>query len=296
MTSSSDGPNTISQIIDQSSIPEILKNLSKGKTEEVKRFLSRPKKKFSLFKKESKSKPDLDFFYIILSASLLKKLVPSEYKSVCIPDFTSEFRDSINALLDSILVLEKSAQLPEIRNILSSTCLAYLQDAAEYISKESNDYPHNGMNGGVWFDGVYLRSVAKELATYFSRQKEDDNEVQSLYIKAKITLSIMSHYMHLVGPDMIAIAEKFESINKPEDAKKFYRPVIQDFSEEMFELVSEYSKNSDEENEYNEETLIITESLCKALNGFKRLGEEIDESLLLKSENFLSHNKKSKRP
>lgn len=296
MTSSSDGPSTISEIIGQSSIPEILQNLSEGKAEGVNSFLSYPKKKYSLFKKESKPKHDLDFFHKILSAALSTKLVSSEYKSVSIPDFTSEFRDSLNAMFDSILVLEKSSQLPEIRDILSSTCLAYLQDGAEYINKESNGYPRNGMNGGVWFDGVYLRSVAEELAAYFSRQEEDDNEVQALYTKAKITLSIMSHYMHLVGPDMIAIAEKFESMDKPEDAKKFYHPVIQDFSEEVLDVVSEYSESSDDERDCNEEILVIIECLCTALTGFKRLGEEIDESLLLKSENLLSYIRKSNTP
>ena len=93
----------------------------------------------------------------------------------------------------------------------------------------------------------------------------------------------MNHYPNMVGPDMIAVALQLEKMGNIENAKQFLEPVVMDFTG-FVQGIEEGLK--DPEVSLSEEDLAIVESLINALEGLKRLGENIDDSNLEKAKNI----------
>jgi hypothetical protein len=114
----------------------------------------------------------------------------------------------------------------------------YLMHAADYIHKNSGDYPKTTISGKIWLDGAIVRDWALYLATYYEDLGKFQQETEMRFSRSKITNSIMNHYMHLVGPDMIGVAKCLEKINLPEKAYQFYHAVVLDF-EQLIPKLSE---------------------------------------------------------
>ena len=103
-----------------------------------------------------------------------------------------------------------------------------------------------------------------------------------------ISLKTGARVSNLVGPDMIAVALQFEKMGNLEKAKQFLNPVVLDFTS----LVQDVEEGLSD-NEVMDEDFPITESLIQALEGLKRLGEDINEDTLKNSKEVLEKLKKA---
>ncbi|TYA74724.1 hypothetical protein [Seonamhaeicola marinus] len=275
-----------SKIISEGMKPEILELLHQGKFEAV--FPKIEKKKKRIFDFMKASKEETHFTYEILPSFLNKTVEPIEYSKVAKLNFKSDFVIELIELHRILLVLQDYSKAPEIEKLVSFTLLECIRDGAIYIEENSNNYPQNSINGKIWIDGAGLRIRADELSEYFKSKEDDQNTLETVFLRAKLTNTIMSHYPNLVGPDMIAVALQFEKMGNLDKAKQFLTPVVQDFTS----LVQDVEEGIDE-NEVMDEDFPITESLIQALEGLKRLGENINEDTLNKSKEVLEKLKKA---
>jgi len=234
------------------------------------------------------SKVETHFAYEILLSCLNKTINPIEYSKVSKMDFKNDFLGELIEIHRILLVLQDYSKAPEIEKLISLTLLECIRDGSVYIAENSNNYPQNSINGKIWMDGAGLRTRADDLSEYFRNKEDDQNLLESVFLRAKLTNTIMSHYPNLVGPDMIAVAHQLEKMENFEKAKQFFNPVVLDFTS----LVQDVEEGLNE-NDVRDEDYPITESLIQALEGFKRLGENINEDNLNKSKEVLEKLKKA---
>ncbi len=263
----------------------MLKLVHQGKFEAVHSKIEKEKKEIDF---TATSKVETHFAYEILPSCLDKTIKPTEYSKVSKLDFKSAFLNELIELHRILLVLQDYGKAPEIEKLVSLTLLECIRDGAVYIGEHSNGYPQNPVNGKIWMDGVGLRTQADDLSKYFKNKEDDRNTLEAVFLKAKLTNTIMSHYPNLVGPDMIAVALQLEKTRNLQSAKRFFYLVVLDFTG----LVQEVGQKIDE-NIVKDEDLSITESLIHALEGLKRLGEAIHEDTLHKSKEVLERLKKA---
>lgn len=269
-----------SKIISEAIKPELLELLHHGKFETlIPKIKKRKKGIFDLIKT---SKEETHFAYEILASCLNKTIKPDEYLKVSKLNFKNEFLNELIELHRILLVLQDFSKAPEIEKVVSLTLLECIRDGAVYIAENSNNYPQNSINGKIWMDGAGLRAQADELSKYFENKEDDQNTLETVFLRAKLTNTIMSHYPNLVGPDMIAVALQFEKMGNMEKAKQFLNPVVLDFTR----LVQNVEKGLNEYEVIDEDFTII-ESLIQALEGLKRLGDDINEDTLTNSKELL---------
>ncbi len=274
------------KIISEAIKPDILELIHQGKFEEV--IAKLEKKKKGIFSFLRISKRDAHFAYEILLSCLNKTIDPKEYSKIYKIEFKNEFIDQLIELHRILLVLNDYSKAPEIEKLISLTLLECIRDGAVYIEDNSNNYPQNPVSAKIWMDGVGLRTRADDLSEYYKKVKDDHNTLETIYLRGKFTNIIMNHYPNLVGPDMIAIALQHEKMGNFEKAKQFFTPVVLDFTS----LVQGVEKRLDE-NEVMDEDFPITESLIQALEGLKRLGEDINEDTLKNSKEVLEKLKRA---
>ena len=278
-------------IISEALKPEILELLHQGRFDDVlSKIETRPPKKkgFFDFLKKSSDEPESHFSYEILSGCLNKTLEPKEYTRIAKLDFGEDFIKELIELFRIILVLDDCGKEPETERLVALTSLECVRDGAIYIGENANDYPQNSINAKVWMDGAGLRTRANELSNYFNSKNDNQNTLEALFLKAKITNTVMNHYPNMVGPDMIAVALQLEKMGNIENAKQFLEPVVMDFTGFVREIEEGLANP---EVRVSEEEVAITESLVNALEGLKRLGEMIDESKLKRAQGVLGELK-----
>lgn len=268
-----------SKVILEGIRPDVLGLLHQGQIASVLSEIEpKPKSFFDFFRK---SKKETHFAYDILPYCINKTLNPTEYSKVSKLDFASDFSNELTELYRVLLVLQDYAKEPEIEKLIAQTLLEVIRDGAAYMAK-------NSTSAKIWMNGLGLQTKAGELSEYFKRKSNDQNVLAALYLKAQLTNTIMGHYPYLVGPDMIAVAMQYEKMGNIERAKDFFNPVVLDFTP----LVQGAQKWL-AENEAMVEDILITESLISALEGLKRLGEDIDEDALHNSKEILKELKKA---
>jgi hypothetical protein len=270
--------------------PDILRLLHQGKFNAVLESIAkRESGKFFNFFRKSKAKPS--FAYSILGACLDKKLKPEEYSLTARLNFDVDFLDQLKELFRILSVLKDYSKASEFEEPIALTLLECIRDGADYIEQNASDYPRNSINGQVWMAGAGLRSIAQELMAYFDHKEDDLHSLDTVLLKAKITLAIMSHYPDLVGPDMLAIASRHEKMGDTEQAKQFLKPLILDFTS-LVQGIKEGLSDPDPDLLYQD--IPVTESLIMAMEGLQRLGELIDEEMLKEAREILAVLKKHK--
>lgn len=151
-----------------------------------------------------------------------------------------------------------TTQIDDVTKIVIDT----LVDLAEQVRIESNGYPSVSMNGGIWFTGASIRDWCSQLSAYFVKTNNLTANITVLQSKCKITCSIMSHYPHMVGPDMIEAAIALEAIGNIDLAINYYNAVIADF-----EHFADSIRDNPDEVIYEEEII----SLNALLQGYKQM-------------------------
>jgi hypothetical protein len=278
-------------ILSEAKRPDILEQLSLGKFEAVIQLtdnIHRGKRRFWRSAKKSSGENEIGFAYTIINACLSGKLDPSRYSTLHDLNFQGEFSGELTELFRMLLCLESFQNAPHYEDQVASTLLACIGDGAAFIEKNSNDYPRNSINGKVWMDGAGLRSRADKLSEYFKRKNNDQRELEALFLRAKLTCTIMSHYPETVGPDMNALALKYEKLGNQKEAKKYYTPVVLDFT---WRVANVEQSIKEPDGDFFDADLPIVQSLIDALQGLKRIGETVDENLLTRSIETLEHVK-----
>ena len=143
-----------------------------------------------------------------------------------------------------------------------------LDKEVERVKKQANGYPGKGnINARVWLDGVALANYGKTLADFLSKKDFLNEQVNATGLWAKATLSVCSHYHHMVGPAMVAYGAVNESAGNIETAKKTYSAVLQDF-----ECILNYVE--EDENMPEGDRLIALQSLQSAATKLLNLEED----------------------
>ena len=154
---------------------------------------------------------------------------------------------------------------------------ALILDYAQEIAVNSGDYPQSEIQAKVWLDGAALREWCQLLADFYQEANLLEYEAPVTFAKTKVTLSIMSHYHHFVGPDMISTAKCHERLGDYESAKQCYYAMIMDFKW----LVEDYLEEDEEEDEevFLEEDYTSLMALATAYKGYFALCSEEDEQI-----------------
>ncbi len=276
--------NIISRAIE----PDILELLHQGKFDAVHTQIEK-KLKWSIWNFFKKSKAKANFAYRILQSCLNKSIKPSEYSRISRLDFKGDCLSEIMELHRILLVIEDYAKAPEIERLVSLTLLECIRDGAIYIENNVKDHPQHGISAKIWIAGSSLRLRADELAGYFMDKRDEQSTLEAVFLIAKLTNSIMSHYPDLVASDMVRVALQLEKMGNKEKAKPFFNAVALDFPSLLDAIEEEALNNS----QVTEDDYLVTKSLIQALEGLKRLGENIDEETLKKAISILELLKKA---
>jgi hypothetical protein len=100
----------------------------------------------------------------------------------------------------------------------------------DWIEENANSYPNGTISTDVWFAGYGIAALAERLTGHFKAAGWLGNEANAANLWAKSTLSVCSHYHHMVGPAMLASADCAERQGKPDEAMRSYNAVVADFA------------------------------------------------------------------
>lgn len=164
-----------------------------------------------------------------------------------------------------VLALDINGSKEEIKEKVLDKLLDSMSAISELIRKESAGYPRKPMNALVWTEGAGMRSGMAALAYYFKEKDDTDHLHFAIMKRTGITLAIMGHYKHLVGPDMIEAGLIKEKLGENDTAIGFYEAVRDDFAQEIDWFVATPEAGP------NEEDVITLESLKKAYLALDRL-------------------------
>lgn len=166
-----------------------------------------------------------------------------------------------------VISLDINGNYEEIKEKALDTLLEAMPAITDTIRKESPGYSRKPMNALLWTEGVGMRGAMSALAYYF-RQKEDTDHLHFTIMKRTgITLGIIGHYKHIVGPDMIEAAQIKEKLGENEAAIGFYEAVRDDFGKEIDWFVATPEAGP------NEEDVTTLQSLKEAYISLDRLKE-----------------------
>lgn len=105
-----------------------------------------------------------------------------------------------------------------------------LDKEIEQVRQLANGYPANPISAAdVWMAGAGYSDLARALAGHFKRAGWLQREGNACSLWAKATLSVNSHYHHLVGPAMLADADCQERLGNLVRAATLYTCVVKDF-------------------------------------------------------------------
>lgn len=288
---------TLEEIIKQSENKEVLELLSKNKVDEV---LTKIKKSFPSTSKKILQAifvPSDEIKDVSLALNVLYSILNFEGDLDYIfekhtPENSTETLPQMSELIRCLYILDTLKNREKETLLLAKYILHFLRESSFFVAKNSNNYPEGSISGEIWILGAGIRVKADEMADFFILKKDDYREMSARFYKVKVTTHIMNHYPHLVGPDMIALANKYENMENTNDALSGYKAVHADFQD--FLLNIEYEKEEAEaENEIfklNEDDILVLNSLIKACEGLIRLGQKIDKSLITRSEELIKNS------
>jgi len=174
---------------------------------------------------------------------------------------SSLFKD----LVRLIFALDVNGNHDNIRLQVGDKLFDIIPDVVGNIKEQSKGYPRNPMNALVWSEGAGVRSSLNALIYYY-RLKDNTDTLHFLIMnRTQITLSIMGHYKHLVGPDMLESAQIKEQLGDADAALSFYKAIDADFKNELNWFVDTPEVGP------NEEDVVTLESLEKAWMAIDRL-------------------------
>lgn len=135
--------------------------------------------------------------------------------------------DRVNAVLELDLS-DRETREPHRENIFA--LLVDIDRRIDWVEANANGYPNGTISASVWFVGCRMAALGERLTEHFKAAGWLGNESNAANLWAKATLSVCSHYHHMVGPAMLAVADCAERLGKPEEAIRSYQAVVADFA------------------------------------------------------------------
>ena len=140
----------------------------------------------------------------------------------------------------------------------------------------------------VWCDGACLADIGYVLSVKFRQLSLSELEDAAVTIWARATLNVCSHYRHLVGPAMIALAEMYRRKGDLDSAKGCFEAVMLDFESELNVAETDGFRDSDHIKSLN--SLVIALSRLTELETGKSKKKRC-EKMLLRANKVLSFSK-----
>ena len=113
--------------------------------------------------------------------------------------------------------------------IVANEACKLVCDIGKRIQKEYDGYIEKEITTEAWMNGAILRGIALNLADFFYKKGDYNNELKMLGVRAVVTNSIMYDDLHFVGPSMVDYADCLARLKRIEEANKFYSVVVNDF-------------------------------------------------------------------
>lgn len=202
-------------------------------------------------------------------ASTILESRPSKLLSKTKLSIKRKGNDQLAELIRLLFALQLNGHFSSETSALSGRILDLLSELAEQVRVQAGGYPNSSIEGYVWFGGCETRELCNALASYFKHLNELNSKARVLQIRTKITCSVLSHYHHFVGPDMIETAEVLEAVGETDLADKYYNAVIADF-ECIANEIKEYPAE-----EVREEQIISLSALKQAYENSNRLNNTL---------------------
>jgi hypothetical protein len=138
--------------------------------------------------------------------------------------------DKIN-LASEIVRLVGALEFGKNKNFkkVAEEACALVCDLGKQIQKEFEDDKEKEISSELWMNGAILRGVALNLADFFYKKSDYNNELKMLGVRAVVTNSIMFDDLHFVGPTMVDYADCLTRLCRYDEAKKFYSVIVNDF-------------------------------------------------------------------
>ncbi|WP_353777681.1 hypothetical protein [Winogradskyella sp. 3972H.M.0a.05] len=152
--------------------------------------------------------------------------------------------EDVKVLVDNFLKIDKR-ELYKYQDDIKQL-IRTISKVLQTVKKQANGYPNNSINAKVWMDGFGLIENTKSLYEYFRTTAMDSETERFADLWAESTLSVCSHYHHMVGPSMIAAAEMKEKSGDTRTALVYYNAVIKDFQSFTEFNFDEKPPNNDE--------------------------------------------------
>jgi hypothetical protein len=147
-------------------------------------------------------------------------------------DILKKFSDcdkiSISSEIVRLLGALEFRKSKKYKKVADEACVLVC-DIGKQIQKEFEENKDMEISSELWMNGAILRGVALNLADFFYRKNEFNNELKMLGVRAVITNSIMFEDLHYVGPTMVDYADCLARLNRLDEAKKFYSVIVNDF-------------------------------------------------------------------
>lgn len=182
-------------------------------------------------------------------------------------DFIGDLADAIRL----ILILENQDGWKAPSEILANKVQMLMTHASVAIEQATGGSSDQAINAKTWMDGYSAREWARTLADWYERAKLDGGELQMRFVRCKITNSIMNHYPHEVGPDMVSVGKALEKVGMVEKARMFYMPIATDF----IPILTEF-EDANGELDLSVENKISLWALREATIGLIRTGGQND--------------------
>lgn len=165
------------------------------------------------------------------------------------------------------------------KSLFDSVVPSTVNSIKEYVK----NYPKNAINPLIWAEGAEMRSALNALIFYYKLKDNLDALHFLVMNRTQLSLSIMSHYKNILGPDMIEAAQIKEQIGEKDAALSFYKAIESEFKGELSWFTSTPEAGP------SEEDIVILKALREALLSIDRLSntdeysatcEQIDEVLI----------------
>jgi hypothetical protein len=193
----------------------------------------------------------------------------------------------------AVQVAELAQNFP-LANRLAAVLLSWLQAGADGLA--GSNYPRQSMNALSWMEGAGLAAWAGVLARYFAGRQHLSQEYEAHLSKTRLTLAVMGHYPHIVGPTIIELGRCLEQLGRGPEAAARYHAVVADFEELLDELPELNTMAAEEPDVDFSETRRSLQALREAYAGLLRTDPTTDTALLQSHLNALDHTLPACRP
>lgn len=180
-------------------------------------------------------------------------------------------------LVKLVLSLDINGEKEDLRLYIGERLFdSVIPNTVNSIKEQVKNFPKNAINPLIWAEGAEMRAALNAFIFYY---KLKDN-IEALHFlmmnRTQLSLSVMSHYKNILGPDMIEAARIKEQIGEKETALSFYKAIESEFKGELVWFTSTPEAGP------SEEDVVTLKTLREALLSIDRLSDTDEYSVVCK--------------